>query len=257
MPSPRLHLLASAALTAAALLPVAGWSQITLKPDGQWRYLVSAGANATAGNSDTVNATARGEGVRMTDHDKLTFLGQIAYGSADGVTTTQRASLGTQYNRDISPRSFSFASADALRDKPSNIASRYSTAFGVGRHIVRTDQNNFDISTGLGYSRDSYVTPTEVIGQTRDHYGRLELVLAEESNHKVTSTTSLRQKVTVYPNLRDTGAWRAALDSGVSVAMTQSLNLTAGFTYRFDSDPGAGLKKGDAAFVTGVSYRFD
>lgn len=241
----------------AACLPVAGWSQITLKPDGQWRFLLSAGANATSGNSDTVNATARGEGVRMTDHNKLTFLGQIAYGSAGGVTTTQRASLGTQYNRDISLRSFSFGSADVLRDEPSNISLRYSAAFGVGRHMVRGDRNNFDISTGLGYSRDAYVSPVEVMDSVRDHYGRLELVLAEESNHKLTGTTSVRQKVVVYPNLRDAGAWRAQVDTGVSVAMTQALNLTAGLAYRFDSDPGVGLKRGDASFVTGVSYRFD
>lgn len=240
-----------------ACLPLAGWSQITLKPDGQWRFLLSAGANATSGNSDTVNATARGEGVRLTDHDKLTFLGQLAYGSANGETTTQRASLGTQYNRDISPRSFAFASTDALRDEPSNISLRYSAAFGVGRHLVRNDRHNFDLFTGLGYSRDAYVERVEVMDSVRDHYGRLELVLAEESNHKITGTTSVRQKVVVYPNLRDSGAWRAQVDTGVSVAMTQTLNLTAGLAYRFDSDPGVGTKRGDASFVTGVSYQFD
>ncbi len=47
------------------------------------------------------------------------------------------------------------------------------------------------------------------------------------------------------------------LDVGLTVAMTQTVNLTAGLNYRYDSDPGTNLKKTDAMFVTGVSMRFD
>ena len=46
-------------------------------------------------------------------------------------------------------------------------------------------------------------------------------------------------------------------DSQVSVAMTKSLNLTAGLSVRYNSDPGLNLKKTDTALVTGVSWRFD
>ena len=86
---------------------------------------------------------------------------------------------------------------------------------------------------------------------------RLELVLAEESSHKLTETTSLRQKFALYPDLRDSGKYRAVFDTGLTVAMTQSLNLSAGLSYRYDSDPGGTLRKGDAMFVTGVSLRLD
>jgi hypothetical protein len=39
--------------------------------------------------------------------------------------------------------------------------------------------------------------------------------------------------------------------------MTETLHLTPGLSYRHDSDPGPGLKNGDAMLVTGVSFRLD
>lgn len=239
------------------------WAQVTLKPDGQWRSLFTAGANATSGNSNTTQLNAVGEGARVTERDKLTVRGQANYGQVNGATATQRYLLGSQYNRDISRHSFYFGSADLLRDRPANIDLRYSLATGVGRHMRLDDiDNTFDISLGLGYTQDRYMRTVQLLGQTRTDYGRTELVMSEESNHKISDTTKLRQRVALFPNLTDRGAYRALLDTGVSVAMTKSLSLTAGLSYRYDSDPGiglpgVGLKKGDAAFVTGVSLRFD
>jgi putative salt-induced outer membrane protein YdiY len=233
------------------------WAQVTLKPDGQWRYLFSAGGNATSGNSETTAVNASGEAARVTEDDKLTVHGSLNYGRVDGAKSAQRYELGSQYNRDISVNSFKFGSADMLWDRPSNIAHRYSIAGGFGRHLLRSDDNSVDISLGLGYTQDAYVLSTEVLGETRTEYGRTELVLAEESSHKLTDTTKLRQKVILFPNLTDRGSYRASLDTGLSVAMTPKLNLTAGFTYRYNTDPGVGLKRIDTAFVTGVSLRFD
>lgn len=248
----------AACLGAAALgLSSTAWSQVTLKPDGEWRYLFTASANATTGNSDTANLNARGDAARVTSTDKLTFTGQASYANSDGARTTQKLSAGTQYNRDFSYSNFGFGSGDYLRDRPSNIANRYSIAGGVGRHIIREQDTTFDLSAGLGYSEDRYVTPSEVADSVRSTYGRLEGVLAEESNHKLTSNTGLRQKFTFFPNLRDSNAYRAQFDIGLTVAMTPTMNLTAGLNYRYNNDPGAGLKRTDAALLTGVSFRFD
>ena len=237
-------------------------AQVTLKPDGQWRYLLTAGANATTGNSRTTQFNANGEAARVTSQDKLTFRGLINYGKTDGVTGTNRYLAGGQYDQDISARNFRFASLDFLRDQPSNIAQRYSGAVGFGRHLYRGDENTFDVSAGLGYARDQYVSTVFLLGEQRNTYGRFEAVLAEESTHRISDTTKLRQKLTLYPNLTDRGAYRGVFDAGISVAITPILSLTAGLNYRYDSDPGVGasgvaIRKGDASFVTGLSLRFD
>lgn len=243
--------------TASLFVPMLSNAQVTLKPDGQWRYLLTAGANVSSGNNDARSLNLSAEGARQTVDDKWTWNARADQASNAGVSTTDRYGLRTQYDRNISPDWFGFGSAETLRDKLANIDARYSVASGVGRHIWREERGYFDVSAGLGYTYDRYITPTSVAGETRDRYGRLELVLAEESSHKLTETTSLRQKFSLYPDLRDSGKYRAVLDTGLTVAMTPLLNLSAGLSYRYDSDPGTGLKKVDAMFVTGVSLRFD
>lgn len=247
------------ALTSAAALlaPALSQAQVTLKADGQWRYLLSAGANVSSGNNKASSLNLAAEGASQTNDDKWTWGAKADHARSAGVATTDRYGLRTQYNRDISPDWFGFGSGETLRDKLANIAGRYSVASGVGRHVWREENGFFDVSAGLGYSYDRYVVPTDVSGAMRDEYGRTELVLAEESSHRLTKTTSLRQKFTLYPNLRDSGKYRAVLDTGLTVEMTPTINLSAGLSYRYDSDPGTNLEKGDAMFVTGVSLRFD
>lgn len=251
------HPFRSTALAALLAAPMLASAQVTLKPDNQWRYLFTAGANAATGNNEAISLNLVGEAARVSAIDKWTFLGQAAYAHSDGETNTERFALGTQYTRDLNPVWFGWGSADALRDKLANLSSRLSVASGVGYHLIKNDTTTFDVSGGLGYSRDRFIEPTEIDGSLRDGYGRLELVLAEESQHQLTQTTSLRQRLALYPNLRDTGEYRASFDTNVTVAMTQAMNLTAGVQVRYNSDPGVGVKKTDAMFVTGVSWRFD
>lgn len=237
--------------------PLLAAAQVTLKPDGQWRYLLTAGANASTGNSKSASLNLSGEAARVRSFDKWTFLVQSAYARSDGKTTTERYVLGTQYTRDLTPVWFGFGTADALRDPLANLSWRGSVASGVGYHLLRNERNTFDVSAGLGYTQDRFHTPAVVDGVLRDRYGRLELVLAEESNHKLTDTTSLRQRLALYPNLRDSGEYRASLDTNITVAISKDMNLTAGLSWRYNSEPGVGVKKSDAMFVTGVSFRFD
>ncbi|MBL0919152.1 MAG: DUF481 domain-containing protein [Hydrogenophaga sp.] len=242
---------------ALLIVPVLSQAQVTLKPDGQWRYLLTAGANVSTGNNEAATLNLSAEGARQTEIDKWTWDAKFDRGRSAGVDTIERHGLRTQYNRDFAIDWFGFGSGEWQRDRLANIAARYSIATGVGRHVWRDESGFFDVSGGLGYTHDRYVRPTDIAGAMRERYGRMELVLAEESSHKLTETTSLRQKLAVYPDLRDRGKYRAVFDTGLTVAMTQTVNLTAGLNYRYDSDPGTNLKKGDAMFVTGVSMRFD
>lgn len=244
-------------LAAILLLPGLSHAQVTLKPDGQWRYLLTAGANFSSGNNDAATLNLAAEGARQTAIDKWTWGAKADRARSNDVDTVERSGLRTQYNRDFSLDWFAFGSGEWLRDRLANIDARYSVASGVGRHIWSDESGFFDVSGGIGYSQDRYITPTEVAGETRRRYGRMEVVLSEESSHKLTDTTSLRQKFSLIPDLRDSGRYRAVLDMGLTVAMTQAVNLTAGLNHRYDSDPGTGLKKTDTVFVTGVSMRFD
>ncbi|UZG45033.1 DUF481 domain-containing protein [Caldimonas thermodepolymerans] len=241
----------------AAALPALAWSQVTVKPDGRWRHLFGAGASLSSGNSEASSFNLSADSVRATDHDKWMVTARAQYAKVAGETSAQRFGAGTQYDRDFSPQWFGFGRLELLHDRPANLALRRFVGSGVGHHFFRDDTGFWDATVGLGYTHDRFDEPSEVEGRLRRSYGRAELLLAEESSHTLTQSTKFRQKLTVLPVLEESGAWRAEFDTNLSVAMTERLSLTAGFTYRYNSHPGEGLKRGDALFVTGVSLRLD
>jgi putative salt-induced outer membrane protein YdiY len=244
---------------AIAAVPVVALAQVqaTIKPDGQFRYALGAGASYASGNTNASSANVAGDGVQATADSKWQFGGKALWGRTEGVTTAESVGLGTQYDRDITPQWFGFGKADYLRDKPANLAARGSLYGGAGYHVIKTDTLTWDLSAGLGYTQDRYVVAADVSGEFRTSYGRAEALLAEESTHKWTPTTTFHQKLSFYPALRSGAGYRSIFDSGLAVAMTSTLSLTAGLNYRYNSDPGEGLRKGDTLFVTGIAVKID
>jgi putative salt-induced outer membrane protein len=251
------HRLVATAVLAAAPAWAAAQAQATIKPDGQFRYALGAAASYASGNSNSSSLNITGDGVRADTSSKWRFGGQALRGRSEGTTTAESIALGTQYDGDFTPEWFGFGKADFLHDKLANVSARYSLYGGAGYHVIKSDALTWDLLAGLGYTQDRYIEPADVNGEFRTSYGRAELLLAEESTHKWTPTTSFHQKLSVYPALRSGAGYRAVFDSGLAVAMTSTLSLTAGLNYRYNSEPGEGLKKGDTLFVTGISLKID
>lgn len=241
------------ALTAAH----AAHAQVTMKPDGQWRALFTAGATVTGGNTKSDSVSLLGDVVRLRDFDKWAFNANGQYASSEGTRTADRQSGQGLYTRDITPKWFGFGQLDLLHDPLADIKSRATLGTGVGYHVIRETDNTWDVSGGLAYTWDRYEYAQVVDDETRIKYNHAEVLLAEESNHKFSENTTFKQKLTVYPNLHDSGDVRTVFDTGLSVAMTKRLALTATFEHRYDSKPGEGLGKTDTQLVTGVSLRLD
>lgn len=232
-------------------------AQATVKPDGQFRYALGAGGSYASGNTQASSVNFAAEAVEATADSKLQFDGRALWSRSNGQRTAANAEATAQYNRDLTPRWFELATGDALRDELANLSLRSSVFGGFGRHVVKSDPFNFDLSAALGYTHDKYYDPAIVAGQYRATYGRFEVLLAEESTNKISATTSVHQKLQFFPALRAGGGRRAVFDSGLAVAMTPILNLTVGFTYRYNSQPGEGLKPSDTLFVTGIAVKID
>lgn len=233
-------------------------AQIAARPDGVMRSLWGLSASVSSGNTRATTATVNAEGVRQTDDSKWNLAGRANYSRADGGTTGANLALGTQYDRNLADATwFGFGKLDYFRDRPANIDSRVSAYGGLGRHLVRSEEDSWDLFGGLGYTEDQFVQPADVAGERRMRYGRTEGVISETSNHKLTPNTTLKQKLELYPNLRTRGEYRTVFDIGLAVAITDRMQLTTGLLHRYNSDPGLGLKRGDALFVTGISVRFE
>ena len=246
-----------AAFCALAIAPLLAHAQVTQKPDGQWRSLFTAGASVATGNTDAKSASLGADVIKLTTMDKWSLTGSGQYARSDGATTADRLGGSAIYSRDITPEWFGFGQLDLLRDAPSDLKLRTTLGSGLGYHVVKKPDQTFDISAGAAWTVDRYNHPQLIDDEVRSRANHAELLIAEESNNKLSDSTTFKQKLTVYPNLSDTDGVRTVFDAGLSVAMTKQLALTATLSHRYDSQPGEGLKKNDTLFVTGVSLRFD
>lgn len=253
-PAPALPLLLAIALAAGS---PAALAQATVKDDGKWRHALGVGASVASGNSTISSFTLTGESVVATPTSKWSIAGRALQSRFNDQTTADNAALGTQYDRSLSGPWFGTSKADYLRDRRANLTSRSSASAGIGKHLVRSDTDTFDVSTGLGYVVDQFASVALIDGEPRTRYGRVEFVLGEESTHKLGATTSLRQKLGLFTNVERSSKYRVVFDAGVSVPMTAALSMTAGFSYRYDSAPTLNLNRTDTLFVTGLSVKLD
>jgi putative salt-induced outer membrane protein YdiY len=245
------------ALCSAALFSGAAHAQATMKTDGKWRYALGAGASLTSGNSDSTMLNLNGDAVRATEIDRWSLRGRLLYGRNNGDTTDDLLELRGRYDRNFNTSWFGFGSGEFLRDRPANLSGRGSVATGVGYHVFKTDENRWDVFGGVGYSHESYYDARVVAGELRSSYDYGELLAGEESTHRLTDTTTFKQRFVLYPNLSDSGQFRAALDAGLAVAINKTLSLTMTLSSRYNSDPGEGLDNTDTSLVAGLSVKID
>lgn len=227
------------------------------KTDGQWRAAIGLAASYSSGNTESSSFSLRADAVRATAADKIMAHARALHSKTDGTTNAELLGLGSRYDFNLSARTYAFGQGDYLRDKPANLEMRLSAAGGLGYKLIDTEAHSFEVFGGLGYTRDRYFNRTRVAGSLRSSYGHAEVLIGEQSNHRLTETTTLKQKLVAYPNLDETGEYRAEFDTSIAVAINRTMNLTAGVNYRYNSDPGGGLKKSDVLFLTGVTVKFD
>ncbi|HNU09852.1 MAG TPA: DUF481 domain-containing protein [Rubrivivax sp.] len=247
------------ALSAALLATAFGeaGAQATVKEDGQWRAALGMGASHASGNTRETGLSLNADAVRATASDKITLYGNAQYARSNGVTTGEQARMGGRYDRNLDAFWFGFAGLDLERNRFANVKLRGLASLGLGRHLIRSEDTTLDVFAGVGYTADRYVDPTWIDDATRTSYGYASLVVGEESTHRLTETTSFKQRLAIVPNLRNRGEYRANWDAGLAVAMSQTMNLNVGFALARNSEPGPGRKRTDTLLTTGISVKFD
>lgn len=247
-----------AAMTVTALLAAAGaHAQATVKEDGQWRAALGAAYTASGGNTRSTTLSAMADAVRATAGDKTSLYANALYGSSQGTKTADLWRLGAKQDWNLTSQFYVFGLAEAERDDLAGLQSRATLGGGVGWKFFNTEALKFEVFGGAGYVADRFEAPRLIDGEVRRSYSHGTLLAGEESVHKLGQSTTLRQRLVAYPDLGNRGEYRATWDAGIAVPATQSMNLTAGVSVKYNSDPGSGVKKADTLLTTGISIKFD
>lgn len=247
-----------AALLAAITLAGAT-AQAQTKPDGQWRGTGGAALSLTGGNTESRSLVVSADTVRATESDKISAAASVNYasGKVDGVdrTTANRWSMGAGYEFNLTPNWFAFGKLGLEGDRLIDLSRRVSVAGGVGLHVVATPENTFDVFGGAGYVTDRYRVAKTVGGTTDTAFSRASVYLGEESSHKLSATTSFKQRLDLYPGVSGDKALIAKFAAGLAVAMSSTMNLTVGLTNAYNSKPPAGTKSNDVGLFTGINVK--
>lgn len=254
-------ILSSSSLRLLALLLACGCATALhaqpAPPDGLWRGELGLSGSLAAGNTESASFAAKLDATRADASDKWSIYGTSLYGKRRVATgdekTADNARLGTRYDSDFSPTVFGFSLAEAETDRLSNLDYRTTLGLGVGYHLVKTTDHSFDVIGGVAATHSKYDPDLAVPAAS----GRnTELLLGEESNHKLSETVSLKQKLAVYPSIDNSGEYRSVFDASLIVGLTSRLSLQVGIQNKYTSEVPLGVKKSDTLLLTGLNVRF-
>jgi putative salt-induced outer membrane protein len=238
-------------IAAALLLAAASVASAQDKPDGQFHGTGALGAAFASGAVNTTTISAGFDTARKTADDKLSFYGIAARGSTKAgnlsTTTSDLYRLGGRYDKDLSKEVFGFVSGELEKNGVTALDLRAAGYVGAGYHVIATPVTTFDLFGGIGYSQSKY--------KGLSSKGAAELMFGEESSHKLSESTTFKQRLAVYPSLQSKYGYRSQFDSSLAVAMSSALSLNVGLTARYANKVYV-VKKTETLLTVGVGYKF-
>lgn len=216
-----------------------------------WKGGANVGFSLTRGNSETKNLALGFEAIRTGLRDKLRLYANSVYNTNDAPgaipgTTANLIQGGLSYQRDLTKKLFAFGNADFMSDALQDLNLRSVLGGGLGLHAIKSDTTTLDFLGGANYTHESYVQ------FSRNFAG---LTLGEEFMHAFHNTT-LTQRAYFYPNLSDTGEYRATFDLGTVTKINSWLGWQNSISDIYVTNPPAGNKQNDLVLTSGFTVSF-
>ncbi|MDQ1386955.1 MAG: hypothetical protein QOF56_409 [Acidobacteriaceae bacterium] len=232
-----------------------------------WNGGVNVGFSLARGNSETSNLALAINAVHPTLNDKTTIYLSAIETKNDLASPSTVANLvtgGLRYDHDLNPRLFGFVGADFMSNALQNLDLRGVYGGGLGFHAIKSDNTLLDLLAGLNYTHETYSNGAEItpvtVPPTFTSYGVthrfIALTLGEELMHQAGKTTVIIQKLYFYPDLSNTGEYRATFDLGTVTKISKWLGWQNQFIYIYVSNPQLGAKKNDLILTTGLNFSF-
>jgi putative salt-induced outer membrane protein len=236
----------------AIISTLAGAANAQDKPDGKWHGSAGVGLSFNSGNTSSNALSITGDTSKETTADKITAYGLLlrAESKTAGVTnkTSDLLKVGGRYAWNINDRLYAFGGGELERNQLINLSLRTSLNGGLGYKVIRNANTSFDVFGGIGWSGYDYKAPLN------DRKGA-ELMLGEESTHKLSPTVNFKQRFVYYPGQSEIGS-RATFDAGLSAALAGNLNANVTLSTRHQSKVPVGIKSTDTLLLVGVGYKF-
>jgi putative salt-induced outer membrane protein YdiY len=217
-----------------------------------WAGALDVGYATSQGNAKTSNLNVGAAATRATRKDKTSvrFISLFASSKTNGInaTTANAKHGGISYSRDLHPSWFAFGSVDFDNDQFQSLDIRFAPAAGLGGHLIKTDATILDLSFGASVNREVFST-----GLKRTSG---EVLVGQEFTKKFSKTTSLQEKLVIYPGVTEVGEYRVNFDTSFATVLRRWLSWQLTVSDRLLSNPVPGRKKNDVLLTTGLRISF-
>lgn len=217
-----------------------------------WTGFMDTGISLAEGNTKSFNFALGARATRATTNDRTVFYVSSLYGrntvAGDSVTTADKIQGGGRYEINLTKRLFAFGTGDLEYDKIQELDLRMVLGGGLGWYIRRDDRTQFQVFGGGALNKEYYM----------DGFHRTsgELLFGEEYNTALSKTFSFNERLTVFPNLSETGEYRLNFDASAVANLNRWLGWQISLGDRYLSNPPLGNKSNDVLLTTGLRFTF-
>jgi putative salt-induced outer membrane protein len=232
-----------------------------------WTGGANVGFSIARGNSETENLALAFNAIHTTLHDKITLYANSIYTVNNLATPDTVANLtqgGFRYDRNFDGKMFVFGAADYTANALQYLDLRQVYSGGFGIHAIKNDKTTLDILGGGNYTHETYSNGAPVAGTVPlvyVSYGVTHryaaLTLGEDFTQKLGKSTSVTQNFFIYPDLSNTGDYRATFNLGTVTKISKWLGWQNSFNDIYVSNPPTGSKTNDLIITTGLNVTFN
>jgi putative salt-induced outer membrane protein YdiY len=232
-----------------------------------WNGGFNLGFGLTRGNSATKNLGLSFKAVRTGHRDKLSIYENTVYTTNDAAGASPNVTAdvkqgGVRYDRDLTARVFAFVNADFMSDGLQGLNIRSVFGGGLGYHLIKGERTSLDILGGANYTHENYTAsfvppPTPPAPQTYTVTHNLAAIqVGDEFMHKLGKGTVITQNLYFFPNLSQTGEYRAVFNFGTVTKINKWFGWQNSFGDIFVSNPPTGKRQNDLFYTTGLNFSF-
>lgn len=236
-----------------------------------WTGGANVGFSLARGNSESENLALAFNAAHTSLSDKLLLYANSIYTQNNLATPSTVANLvtgGLRYDRNFNPRAFAFVSGDFMSNALQFLDLRQVYSAGFGYHAIKSDRTTLDLMGGVNYTHETYsngneipptppsTTPTGAYTSYGVTNRYAALTLGEELTQKLGKSTALTQNLYFYPDLQQTGQYRATFSLGTVTKLKKWLGWQNQVSDIYVSNPPIGAKTDDLVITTGLNFSF-
>jgi hypothetical protein len=240
---------ANGQVTSATSGVVAVWRQGEDSPEvrarsRKWAYEAGLAINGRTGGAEKFAGALAFKATLESKQDKLVFVLQAEKAQDNGVETADRQFGGVDYSSFFADKNLWYARTSVEKDTIKALDLRSSSAFGIGRKLIKKDYQDLELRVGLSYLYETYANGTKF-----DSPG-LDLALIHFYQFK---NGKLNNTLTYTPTFKDFGNYRLHHETTYEMPITASLwKLKSGITNDYTSMPQPGIERLDTLYFTSL-----